>query len=753
MLKLAIIEIRIMKHSLFTLLISLITIGAYCQTKEGFQANFDFEKRENGLPLGWNVFGAPGYTISLDSSFVRNGKYSASIQLKEGSPQFKALAFTIPTNYEGKKITLSGYIKTEDVTEGYAGLWMRIDPAGAYTDMSKNGVKGTSDWKRYEITLDLNPLKTKGIVIGGMLAGTGKMWLDDFKVSIDGKDISSLKPYQRKLFPAEKDGEFDKGSQISLSSPDESTVDNLRSLGLVWGFLKYYHPNVASGNHNWDYELFRILPEIVSAKNLKERDAALVIWINKLGEFETETGTKKEAADVKIKPDLDWISNSKFSDQLIKTLLKVKNAKRSNEHYYIGLHDGVQNPEFKNENAYASSKYPDTGFRLLSLYRYWNMIQYFFPYKNLIEEDWKGVLEEFIPKFIDAKNETEYTLTTLALIARIHDTHANIWGNNQALKNYIGVNYSALEIGFVENKALVIGFLNESGAKSGLKVGDIITKVNDKPVETIVRERLKITPASNYSTQLRNLAPNLLRTNDTTVRVEFISNGVGSKKIISTYSADKIKSSQRPDTCFSFIEPNIGYLYLGKIKKDYLLGIFKNVKETEGLIIDLRCYPSEFVVFSLGEYLMPRPTEFVKFSNGNIRSPGLFTITPPLKVGRSNSDYYKGKIVILINELTQSQAEYTAMAFRVAPNVTVIGSETAGADGNVSQISLPGGITSMISGIGVYTPQGKETQRIGIVPDIEIKPTIDGIKNGKDELMERAIKIIRDFKQNTKSDD
>jgi C-terminal processing protease CtpA/Prc len=49
----------------------------------------------------------------------------------------------------------------------------------------------------------------------------------------------------------------------------------------------------------------------------------------------------------------------------------------------------------------------------------------------------------------------------------------------------------------------------------------------------------------------------------------------------------------------------------------------------------------------------------------------------------------------------------------------------------------------MISGIGVYYPDGRETQRIGIVPDMEIKPTIKGIREGRDELLEKAMEIIR----------
>lgn len=385
--------------------------------------------------------------------------------------------------------------------------------------------------------------------------------------------------------------------------------------------------------------------------------------------------------------------------------------------------------------------FPDAGYRMLTLYRYWNIIQYYFPYKHLIEEDWKSVLEEFIPKFVNSKNQTEYTLTVLELISRVHDTHANIWGNSDILKNFRGVNYAPVELTFIENKPIVTGYYDDQlGKETGLEVGDIILSLNNKRVEDIVKANLKLTPASNYPTQLRNIARNLLRTNDSIINIQFKRNGIKNSKTIKSYSSDKIniyKKFQKQDTCFKLLEQNVGYLYLGTIKEKYLPSIFRDIEKTDGLIIDLRCYPSEFVVFSLGNYLMPRAKEFVKFSVGNIINPGFFTITPPLKVGKISNDYYKGKIVILINENTQSQAEYTTMAFRVAPNVSVIGSTTAGSDGNVSQFYLPGGISTMISGIGVYYPNGKETQRIGIVPDLEIKPTIAGIKDGRDEVLEK----------------
>ncbi len=736
-----------MKEAIFTILVLVAGLSSFCQTKEkSLKFNFDFEITENGKPTAWNNFGSSDYILALDSVNTKSGKYSASIEYKEGNPDFKAWAFTIPDNYNGKKITLTAYVKTENVTDGYAGLWMRIDPSIAFDNMNKNGIKGTTDWTKYEISLNMNPEKTKQIVIGGLLVGKGKMWIDNFSVSIDGKDIKNLKPIERIVYPADKDKEFDKGSGISDISYNKSQIENLKTMGLIWGFLKYYHPKIAMGEYNWDYELFRILPKVLKSESKSNRDDVIAKWIESLGKISEGKELTVKSAEVKTEPDLEWIKKSDFSDELTALLLKVKNADRHKENYYIGLQQSVGNPEFKNERAYLSMKYPDAGFRLLSLYRYWNIIQYYFPYKNLIEEDWKNVLNEFIPKFIEAKNETEYTLAVLEIIGRINDTHANIWGGNQVLNNYLGLRYASVELTIIENKAVVKGFYDEkSGKETGLVVGDIVSTINNKAVEEIVKEKLKYSPASNYPTKLRDIAPKLLRTNDTVINIGFLRNGINGSKILKTYTTKEINIYSKyeiSDTCFKLINKDVAYINNGTIKRAYLPKIWEQIENTKGIIIDIRNYPSDFPIYDLSAYLMPKSLPFVKFTNGSIESPGLFTFTKSLNVGKKNKKDYKGKVVILINEISQSSAEFHTMAYRVHPNAKVIGSTTAGADGNVSQIILPGGISSMISGIGVYYPDGKETQRIGIVPDIEIKPTIKGIKEGRDELLEKAIEII-----------
>jgi C-terminal processing protease CtpA/Prc len=83
------------------------------------------------------------------------------------------------------------------------------------------------------------------------------------------------------------------------------------------------------------------------------------------------------------------------------------------------------------------------------------------------------------------------------------------------------------------------------------------------------------------------------------------------------------------------------------------------------------------------------------------------------------------------------------MAFQVAPKARVFGSQTAGADGNVSEIILPGGFKTYMTGIGVYYPDGTETQQIGIRIDEPVKPTIQSFREGRDIVLEKALEYLK----------
>ena len=732
-----------MKKILLALL-TIININCQSQKIDRYNLGFENQKDEKVLSEGWFKWG--NYELMIDN-FAHSGKKSGKITSDSIGSSFGSIAYKIPANYKGSTIKLEGFMKIKNVENGFSGLLLRVDGNGsslAFDNMQNQKISGTKDWEKYSITLNY-PEGAESIFIAGILSGKGEAWFDDFKLSIDGKDIQTLNEEKKELLKAQIDKEFDNGSLVKLSNLSSENIDNLELLGRVWGFLKYYHPEIAKGNYNWDYELFRFLPKYTNIQSKSERDSLIICWINSLGGIKECPKCKPTDKNASLKPDLTWINNQ--NTNLKSKLLQVYNNRSQGQNYYIGMVSQIGNPEFKNENAYSKMSYPDDGFRLLSLYRYWNIINYFFPYKHLMDNDWNKKLKVYIPLFLNAKDELSYELTAIQLIGDIQDTHANLWGGADKIDEWKGTNYSQLHVRFIENQLVVTDYyINDLKSEVDLKIGDVITKINGKSIDEIIKEKSKYYPASNTPTRLRDLSADLLRSNAKEIEIEFKSSDYMTQiKTLKLYPRDSLNIYRWyktiEDKSYKMLENNIGYVTLQTIKQEDISKIKNEFKDTKGIIIDIRNYPSTFVPFSLGSYFGSSSTPFVKFTNGNVDNPGEFTFTKNLEIP-SEGKTYKGKLVVLVNELSQSQAEYTAMAFRAGNSTTIIGSTTAGADGNVSTIMLPGGLRTMISGIGIYYPNGGETQRVGIIPNIEIKPTLKGIREGKDELLEKAIEII-----------
>lgn len=548
------------------------------------------------------------------------------------------------------------------------------------------------------------------------------------------------------------DTTYFKGSGIKFPKLDNHTITDLQLLGHVWGFLKYHHPSLAKGQKNWDYELFNFLPSYLKSETSRKRNQLLLDWITKLGEVDRcqNCEFKSLSDSAKIQPNIDWVNDFNLSKELKVALGNIFSAKRDSTNHYVSLVQGSGNPIFSNENPYSQFNVPDEGYRLLALFRYWSMIQYFFPYKYHIEEDWSVVLKEFVPKIITADNRIKYRLVLLELIGRIHDTHANILGDS-TLEIYKGKYIAPLQVKFIENKLVVVDYFDLPKAKKlGIEVGDIIEAIDDVPINQIVKERLSYYPASNYSTKLRDIARDILRSNKLQSNVSLLRGETIINKTITRFplfeiGTDKDWAYNMPNTPYKLLGDSIGYLYLGNLKNSQLPEIFIKFNSTKGIIIDIRNYPRESTIFMLSEYLLSSQVEFVKFTIGSVKHPGGFYWRHSIpKIGRSNENPYKGKVIILVNELTQSHAEYVAMALRTVKNSSIVGSTTAGSNGNLSRIVLPGNIRTFISGIGVYYPDGRETQRVGIIPDIMVEPTINGIHRKEDEVLNRAIDMIKE---------
>jgi hypothetical protein len=244
--------------------------------------------------------------------------------------------------------------------------------------------------------------------LAGLLSGLGIL------LSLAAQAQTPAATTEAPIYKALLDTTFQKGSRLVLSKLTAQQLENLTALGQVWGFVKYYHPVVAAGQVDWDKELFRVLPAALASRNTAERSALLGQWVTKLGPVAPcATCAKRPALPVRQEPDLTWLTDkSLYTTELQQQLDHLKNNRNQGPHYYVAEGNALS-PGFKHEEAYATHTYPDAGLRILALFRYWNMIQYFFPYKYAIGDNWQPVLPEFLPQFVEASDALQYRLATL----------------------------------------------------------------------------------------------------------------------------------------------------------------------------------------------------------------------------------------------------------------------------------------------------------------------------------------------------
>lgn len=529
--------------------------------------------------------------------------------------------------------------------------------------------------------------------------------------------------------------------QYSHSKPITET-QKLAATCKVWGFLKYYHPNVVDGSKNWDEQLFQILTKVEEAQSAEAFSSVLENWIVSLGEIKKQevvkAAEKKEYFDKNF--DLSWISKSDlFSKSLSKKLEFIKENRIQGKQFYVDFGRGDGMPlKFNNEIKYADFKWTDKNLRLLILFRYWNYVEYFFPYKYQMDQNWDKVLSEFLPRIIAPESEKDFGLAIREISIKLNDTHAST--QVPQLLEYFGDKFIPVDIKIIDQKAVVISLKNDSLAKvNDLKIGDVITKVDGKTIASILNDNRKYVEGSNEPSVLKNAYWAVFNGKTTSFEIEFIRDGKTAVKSINRYKYKDLKIKFPTQEKWKVLEGNIGYVNFDAVAVENIPDLIAELKNTNAIIFDDRKRPHD-VIFALSDWLNTQEKEFARYLDPDISFPGRFVWNPDIrKCGKNNPDYYKGKVIVLVDENTVSHGEFTAMALQTAPNVTVIGSQTGGADGTNYKFGIIKGFSSSFTCYGVFYPNKKEAQRIGIVPNIEVKSTILGVQQGRDEILDRAI--------------
>jgi C-terminal processing protease CtpA/Prc len=402
-------------------------------------------------------------------------------------------------------------------------------------------------------------------------------------------------------------------------------------------------------------------------------------------------------------------------------------------------------PRWRPDPDYRDMWYPDLPHRVLAAVRIWSVIEYFYPYKALIG-DWNAAFTESIPQFIAAANEDDYARAVLQMVAKVEDGHSGAFGHRAGAR-LLGTWRMPIDVRQVEGQFTVVALQAALPADADVRVGDVVMAVDGEALAARVQQVRQYVTAST----------DVARTNRaTTFALMAAKAGAGTLTLrgpdgrersvqVSRTQAFQPRATGEP---YRIIDKTIGYVDLTKLTVRQVEAMFEALTGTTAIIFDMRGYPNG-TAWSIAPRINTKGAKVgAVFRRAQVSGAGSFEesasgffFEQPLPT--TMAPKYTGKTVMLIDDRAISQSEHTALFFEAANGTTFIGTPTAGANGDVTNFSLPGGFRVNFTGHDVRHADGRQLQRVGIQPHIQVAPTLRGLQAGRDEVLDRAIAFVK----------
>ncbi len=548
--------------------------------------------------------------------------------------------------------------------------------------------------------------------------------------------------------------------------------DRLVATAKLWITVKYFHPYLAYRDIDWDKALVDTLPAIRSAASETEYKTAVALMLGALHDPATRIddggATEARSAGQRIwihhglPPAIGPPSNQFYSAFEVRPMDEVEWAIvpmggfrasiRLSESAAASTGAAAAYPNPKPDRTYAEA-YPAPEYRILAAYKIWGVFHYFFAYRDLMDEDWDELLPLFLPRFIVAKDAREYNLTIAEMLTHVADSNVRV--ESETLAGYFGKAAVGLRLRLIEKHAVATEILDPEARKAGLREGDIVKTVDGETlIDRFKRQAQYVSASTTQSLGYTVISRILNGAQDSTAALS-IEDRAGNRKQISlkrsTGYVNRI-GTQRSGDVLKLLPGNVGYVDLERLQAADIPQLMDKFRDTKAIVFDLR-----------GQAQNPSAREIAARLSGDQELAaaivtGPLTLTPDLqqagKASPSSSYFfvetlpkreawnYKGKAVGLIDERTGGAAEHDGLYLEAATKIEFIGMSSAGADSEITNFTVPGGIVISFSGWDVRHANSGKLQRLGIQPAITVAPTLTGIRAGKDEVLEKALEHI-----------
>lgn len=391
----------------------------------------------------------------------------------------------------------------------------------------------------------------------------------------------------------------------------------------------------------------------------------------------------------------------------------------------------------------------------------WAEARFNFPFFDRVPDlDWDAAYVAALAEARAAKTTEDYYRVLMQFIGHLKDGHTQVLAPEQLQDRFNGV--TAVETRLIEHKIIVTGVTDPALEAKGIKIGSEIVTIEGKPAlvyaDTVVAPNVfGFTPQDRAVWQygyklLRGPVGEPIH-----ITVTDAEGKTYSAAVPRVHNSGPFGILPKQETArFKMLPENIAYLEVTNVADDTAIKLFKEnfaaASAAKGIVFDFRQNGggNDDYSHALVAMMADKPFYGSRFRTVDYKAafrswnmPTGWLRLPASAIQPDPDWHYKKPVVVLTSGRTYSAAEDFLVSFRSAKRGTVIGETTGGSTGNPMMFHLPGGGLAFLCTKDDAFADGTVFEGVGIPPDIEVKPTVADIRQGRDPVLEKAVATIK----------
>jgi len=408
--------------------------------------------------------------------------------------------------------------------------------------------------------------------------------------------------------------------------------------------------------------------------------------------------------------------------------------------------------------------------KVWGLMQVWGTVKYNFAFfARLPDLDWDAAVRAAIPRVLDAPDQEEYYRRLGELTALLHDGHTLVVPPSLREGAY---DNPPLEFQVVEDRIVLVraGDTEEIRAQAVRPGMELVTVGEGIPARQCLQENaLRYYPGSTKEGgEAFGMFLFLRGPKNTTVKLGLADANGAIRTVVLTRKSQNLDGSEfrlRIRDLSPLVEAKkmahgVAYMRIATFDDEKVVGEVNaeldrlDLKSPRGLILDLRYNlgGDDRYAYPIIPRLVDRPVlgstwrtpEYhpAYASWGRAEKP---LQGDTVRIEPAQGKRYSGPLVILTGPNTMSTSEDFIVPLDYSGRAFIVGEPTAGTTGNPVNVRLPGGAILRVCSLWSTYPDGREFVGRGIQPDVAVRPTLAGIRAGRDEVLEKAIEVLANW--------